>query len=163
VSGSSCQSFGEGNCSSVAAYENAAAAAPYTGGASVKYNVTPSSGPGASGNPAVVAGASGINMFSNPAAIYAEFRRPVLGQDFNNNGTGAIRGFPTWNLDLAVHKQIIVTERFGATLMFQATNVLNHFQPANPSLSIDSPQTWGVITSQANSPRSMEFGLRVHF
>jgi hypothetical protein len=47
--------------------------------------------------------------------------------------------------------------------MFQFTNVFNHFQPANPTLNIDSPQTWGVITSQANTPRQMEFGLRVQF
>jgi hypothetical protein len=161
--GSGCQTFGEGNCGSVTAFENAAAAAPYTGGASVKYGVTPASGPGAGGNPALVAGASGMNMFSNPGAIYSEFRRPVLGQDFNDSGMGIIRGFPTWNLDLAVHKQIAVTERFDAMLMIQATNVLNHFQPANPTLSIDSPQTWGVITGQANNPRSMEFGLRLHF
>jgi len=45
--------------------------------------------------------------------------------------------------------------------MFQFTNVLNHFQPANPTLNIDNPQTWGVISMQANSPRSMEFGLRM--
>jgi hypothetical protein len=62
-----------------------------------------------------------------------------------------------------VHKQIRVTERISATLMFQFTNVMNHFQPANPTLNIDSPQTWGVITSQANNPRSMEFGLRIPF
>jgi hypothetical protein len=68
----------------------------------------------------------------------------------------------------------------GATLIIQITNVLNHFQPANPTLNIDSPQTWRVITNQATTgnlsgiggtadgvpainPRQMEFGLRVHF
>jgi len=104
-----------------------------------------------------------MNMFSNPAAIYSEFRRPVLGQDFNDGGVGPIRGLPTWNVDLAVHKQFRVTELISAMLMFQFTNVLNHFQAANPTLNIDSPQTWGVISQQANSPRSMEFGLRVQF
>jgi len=158
-----CQTFGELNCSSGVTLENAAAAAPYTGGASAHYGVTPSSGPGANGNPAVVAGATGMNMFANPAAIYAEFRRPVLGQDVNQSGGGPIRGFPTWNLDLSVHKDFSVGERFGAMLMFQFTNVLNHFQPANPNLNIDVPQMWGVVTTQANNPRSMEFGLRIHF
>jgi len=162
-SSSDCQTFGESDCGVIAAYENAVAASPYTGGASAKYNVAPASGPGVSGNPALTPGASGMNMFSNPAAIYSEFRRPVLGQDFNDGGFGVIRGFPTWNLDLAVHKQIHATESVSATLMFQFTNVLNHFQPANPTLNIDSPQTWGVISQQANSPRGMEFGLRVQF
>jgi hypothetical protein len=158
-----CQTFGEANCGSASAIENAAAAAPYTGGTSAHYGVTPASGAGINGNPAVVAGASGINMFANPAAIFAEFRVPVLGQDVNQSGAGILRGLPTWNLDLAIHKDIRVSERINAMLMFQFTNVLNHFQPANPALNIDSPQTWGVISAQANSPRSMEFGLRLRF
>ena len=41
--------------------------------------------------------------------------------------------------------------------------MLNHFQPANPTLNIDSPGTFGVITDQANTPRQMEFGLRLFF
>ena len=40
---------------------------------------------------------------------------------------------------------------------------MNHFQPADPTLNLDSPQTWGVINSQANAPRQMEFGLRIRF
>lgn len=156
-----CQTFGEANCGSATAIENAAAAAPYTGGASARYNVTPSSGAGVNGNPAIVAGATGMNMFANPAAILAEFRRPVPGQDVNQSGAGII--LPTWNLDVDLHKQIRISERWSATLMIQVTNVLNHFQPANPTLNIDSPQSWGVITSQANTPRSMEFGLRIPF
>jgi hypothetical protein len=74
-----------------------------------------------------------------------------------------LRGLPTWNLDATLSKDIRVREGIGATLIFQFTNVLNHFQPSNPSLNIDSPQTWGVISGQANTPRQMEFGLRVHF
>jgi hypothetical protein len=41
--------------------------------------------------------------------------------------------------------------------------VLNRFQPSNPSLDIDSPQSWGVINGRANTPRQMQFGLRIHF
>lgn len=161
--GSNCQTFGEMNCSSGSTYENAAAAAPYTGGASAKYNVTPTSGAGINGNPAIVKGASGMNMFSDPGAVFAQFRRPVLGQDVNQSGTGIIRALPTWNLDLAIHKDFRVTERLAAQFLFQVTNVLNHFQPATPSLNIENPGSWGVITSQSNTPRNMEFGLRVRF
>ena len=102
-------------------------------------------------------------MFSNPAQIYYEFRRLILGLDTSGGGAGVIRGFPTWNLDATASKEIRATERVGATLIFQVTNVLNHFQPSNPGLDIDSPQTWGVVTGQANSPRQLEFGLRIHF
>ena len=52
--------------------------------AGVKYHVSPTSGPG-------VAGSTGLNLFADPAAIYAEFRRPVLGQDVNQSGFGILR------------------------------------------------------------------------
>jgi len=53
--------------------------------------------------------------------------------------------------------------RVGATLNIQFTNILNHMQPSSGSLNWSSPATFGRITSQANTPRQMEFGLRIHF
>jgi hypothetical protein len=99
-------------------------------------------------------------MFGNPGATFSDFRRLILGEDTTGGGAGVLRGFPTWNLDATLSRDIRIREKVGATLLFQFTNVLNHFQPATPSLNIDSPQTWGVITGQANTPRQMEFGLR---
>jgi hypothetical protein len=162
--GNACQSFGEMDCTSVgtANHENAVALVPYTGGSSAHYNVVSSSGAGVSGNPA--SGGSGINMFTNPNAVYSGFRRLILGVDTSGGGAGVLRGFPTWNLDLAVSKDIrLFHEGVGATFSFQFLNVLNHFQPANPTLSIDSPGSFGVVTGQANNPRQMEFGLRIFF
>ncbi len=108
-----------------------------------------------------------MNMFANPCAIYNEFRRPVLGQDTGSGGF-AIRGFPFWNLDATVSKDFRVTERIGATLSFQFVNILNHFVPADPTTSIDSAGSFGVVTDQYTTPngaqnRSIEFGLRVRF
>jgi hypothetical protein len=51
----------------------------------------------------------------------------------------------------------------GAQLFFTFTNILNHFQPGGASLNLTSPSSFGQITGQASSPRSMEFGLRIHF
>jgi hypothetical protein len=141
--------------------EGAALVAPFTGGNSAHYNVTVPSGAGLNGNPD--RGGSGINMFADPNAIFAQFRRLILGIDHNGGGWGMIRGFPTWNLDTSVSKEIRATERVRATLMFQFTNVLNHFQPSNPTVSIDSPQSFGVVTGQANTARRMQFGLRIRF
>jgi hypothetical protein len=165
-SNSNAQSFGEVYGNSNSAYENAVPSAPYTGGNSANYNVVVTSGAGLNGNPSK--GGSGINMFTNPNAVYAEFRRPILGLDTSDGGAGVIRGFPTWNLDATVSKQIRATERIGATLIIQFSNILNHFQPANPSMNIDSAATWGVVTNQATSAnglqsRQIEFGLRLHF
>jgi hypothetical protein len=40
---------------------------------------------------------------------------------------------------------------------------LNHMQFTTPGLSLTSPQSFGVVTTQANTPRQMEFGLRIGF
>jgi hypothetical protein len=154
------QSFGEEYGNSNSASENAVLIAPYTGGNSAHENVVATGGVGTNGNASV--GGSGINMFTNPAAILAEFRPLILGLDTTGGGAGVIRGLPMWNLDATASKDVRATERIGATIIFQFTNVLNHFQPSNPSLNIDSPQTFGVISGGGPS-RQMELGLRIHF
>ena len=171
--GLNAQAFGEvyGGSNS-ANYEEAAGASPYTGDSAAHYNVTSSSTVGSNGNPAK--GGSGINMFADPAAIFAEFRRPILGVDTGSGGAGVLRGFGFWNLDATVSKDFKATERLGATLSFQITNVLNHFQPEDPfatssnNLNLDNPSTFGVVTNQFTTPngaqsRAMEFGLRLRF
>jgi hypothetical protein len=160
------QSFGEVYGNSNTAYENAVLTTKFTGGNSANYNVSVPAGAGINGNAAT--GGSGINMFQDPVGVYSQFRRMILGLDTTGNGAGVIRGFPTWNLDATLSKDVRVNERMGATLIFQFSNLLNHFQPANPSMNIDSPATWGVVTNQATTvggiqSRQMEFGLRLRF
>jgi len=88
----------------------------------------------------------------------------VLGYDASCGGSFNLRGLPTWNLDLSIVKDVSFHEgRAGAQLFIAITNALNHFQASNPSLSLTSPTSFGQITSQANTPRNMEFGLRLHF
>jgi hypothetical protein len=158
-----CQSFGEINCSSgnTNGHENAPLVAAFTGGNSANYNVVVNAGAGINGNAAK--GGSGINIFADPNSVFGEFRRLVLGFDTNGGGNGVLRGFPTWNLDAQITKEINWRERVGATLSIQISNVLNHFQPSNPTLNLDSPATFGVVTGQSNNPRQMEFGIRFHF
>lgn len=163
--------FSEGSCSSCAAFgeatapasisaisENAVMASPYNGGTSANYNVAGSGGVGTN-NP------TGVNLYSNPAAVLAEFRKCIVGIDTSCGGYGNLRGLPTFNLDAQALKDIAVWKdgKAGATLSFQITNVLNHMQPSNPTLTLTSPTTFGRITGQSNTPRNMEFGLRIHF
>ena len=59
-------------------------------------------------------------------------------------------------------------ENIGLTFNAQFSNMMNHFQPGlttSSQLSIDSPATFGVITGAAtgNTPRQIEFGLRLTF
>ncbi len=104
-------------------------------------------------------------MFSNPAEVYNELRPCILGIDTSCGGYGNLRGLPTWNLDATVMKDIGFWKegRVGAALNFQFTNILNHMQPSTGSLNWSSPATFGRITGQSNTPRQMEFGLRIHF
>jgi hypothetical protein len=102
-------------------------------------------------------------MFEDPNAIAAQFRRLILGLDHNAGGWGRIRGFPTWNLDATLSKEFKVRERVAVSLSFQFTNVLNHFQPSNPTVNIDNTASFGVVTGQANTPRQTQFGLRIRF
>ena len=158
---SDCQSFGESNCSSDSTYENAVLTSKYTAGNSLHTNVTSATTVASSGNAAK--GGSGLNIFGDPNAVYGQFRRLILGVDHTSGGTGTLRNLPTWNLDMAVAKDFKFNEQIGVTFNAQFSNMLNHFQAGTPSLNIDSPTSFGVITTQANTPRQIEFGLRVHF
>jgi hypothetical protein len=161
--GTNCESFGEINCSSggTSTHENAPLISPYTGGNSAHYNVTVASGAGLTGNAST--GGSGMNIFADPNAVYNNFRRLILGYDTNGGGNGVLRGFPTWNLDAQVTKEFGWKEHVKAQITIAVTNVLNHFQPTTPGLNLDTPASFGVITNQSNTPRQMEFGLRLHF
>jgi hypothetical protein len=152
-------------------YSEAAGAAPFTGGYAGEgyYNYQNANGSiGSAGNPAAKTPGSGINLFNNPVQVASEFRPFVLGLDTNSGGAGVIRGFPFWNLDATLSKDFRIVERVSATLIITSVNTLNHFVPNNPTTSIQSLATWGVVTSQFTTgngvqSRWMEFGLRLHF
>jgi hypothetical protein len=137
---------------------NAVAASPYTGGTSANYKVKATGSVGTNNS-------SGVNMFTNPAAVFGEFRDCTLGIDQSCGGYANLRGLSSWNLDASVVKDIGIWKegRVGAQFSFLFTNVLNHVIMSNPSLDLGSPSTFGRITSQPNVPRNMEFGLRIHF
>ncbi|HEV8148262.1 MAG TPA: carboxypeptidase-like regulatory domain-containing protein [Bryobacteraceae bacterium] len=165
--GGNSQIFGEIYSGQSSNYVNAAGNGPFTGGNSAQYNVPIQTG---AANPKNVAstGTTGMNIFADPVAVYNQFRRPVLGTDTGSGGAGVIRGFPFWNLDATISKDIRVTESIGATLSFQFVNILNHFTPADPTTNIDTPTSFGVVTNQYTTPngaanRALEFGLRIRF
>jgi hypothetical protein len=163
------QSFGESTQGGTLDY--AVAAASFTGGNAALYNQNVTNAAGVGVNSNGVNGGQQINMFNNPAKVYAEFRDCVLGFDTQCGSTGTIRGQSYWNLDATASKDIGIWKegRVGATLLFQFTNLLNHVQLADPYLCTCDPADFGVIGTnnpnggQVNSPRNMEFGLRVHF
>jgi len=169
---SACQGFGQmGNvASSGSAFESALPINPFTLSPSAHFNVN--------GSAAVVGGVSvnvgtsngsqnggsAVNIFADPASVWANFRRCVLGIDTSCGSVGNLRGLRRWNVDATLAKDIKFTERVGATFTVQFTNVFNHFQPSDPSsLSLTSNTSFGRITGAVYAPRQMEIGARIHF
>jgi hypothetical protein len=58
-----------------------------------------------------------------------------------------------------------VTEGAEIQLSMIDTNVFNHLDFAYPTLNIGAGSTtaWGVANSQGNTPRAMQFGLRIRY
>jgi Carboxypeptidase regulatory-like domain len=110
-------------------------------------------------------GAGCFNIFSNPAALLATTRNPILGLDTGTGGNGsAIVGQPYWNVDLRLVKSIRLVERVNLQFEYTVTNVFNHpvfFDPSlNPSGGLGQ---FGEVTAEGNNPRAMQFGLRLQF
>jgi hypothetical protein len=152
------QAFGEVSTASSATSSfttNAQGTGPYTGGMTPIYDNAGANGVGTN-SPAK------INIFADPAAVLGQFRKCVLGFDSSCGGY-VLRGFSRWNMDLAVGKTVAITERLKADLSFQFTNVFNHMVLSNPSMVLTTPTSFGVVNGQQNTPRQMEFGLRIFF
>ena len=115
---------------------------------------------GTSGNPAT--GGTGLNLFADPSAIYGSFRPIELSVD-TTSMAGMLRGMAHWNLDLSVVRKFKIGERLSTTFNAQFFNIFNHVMFFDPSLSLQSPTTFGVIGSQLNSPRAIELGLHLDF
>ncbi len=159
------QAFGAGDGNSFFDNEQCQFNDASTGGNSAHLNVP--GGKDAVGNKVGTAtagsGNAAVNIFGDPVAVWNQVRPPILGLDVRDAGSGPTRGLPYWNMDLSLKKNFSITERVNTELQAVFTNVLNHNQFADPTLDISNPSSWGVITTQANTPRQMEFGLRVSF
>ena len=104
-----------------------------------------------------------MNMFANPLAAWDNVRQPILGYDTKDGGWGVLRGLPYWNVDLQLRKQFMITERVSTEFQVIFVNIFNHDQLGDPVLDLSNPAGFGVISTQANTPRSIEIGLRVRF
>jgi hypothetical protein len=162
----SCDEFGQGNvpwCSGVTTTRPA-----NTYSTSPNYNVNTGTSPiGSAGNASN--GGSGVNLFANPAAVYNTLQPIILGINGRANDLGPLYGQHRWNLDFTISKTTRITERIGTTFYAQFFNALNHMEFQDPGqygsagLNLQNPAAFGVLNSQFNNPRHMEFGLRIFF
>ena len=115
---------------------------------------------------------TGKNLFASPQAAFGDFRPILLSADGRTGRANPLRGLPFKNFDLSLGKETAVTERIRVRFSADFFNIFNHPNFANPTssqLSLQNPQSFGVITStfippnQTNSARWIEFGLRVEF
>jgi hypothetical protein len=67
-----------------------------------------------------------------------------------------------YNFDLSVFKNFRVTERVNIQFRAEALNAFNTPRFGGPNTGVTS-STFGAITSQANAPRQIQFGLKAMF
>jgi hypothetical protein len=113
-----------------------------------------------------------FNIFANPAGVLSTLRPPILGLDTSTGGVGVFTGLMYWNVDMRLVKNIKVTERVALQFEYTVTNLFNHpvFQDptvgdAQTGIGVDptTASTFGVVSTQGNNPRQMQFGLRLTF
>jgi hypothetical protein len=118
------------------------------------------------------AGDGAFNIFGDPAGVLSTLRPAILGLDANSGGVGVFRGLPYWNVDIRLVKDIHVTERVALQFQYVVTNLFNHPVFSDPAsgdaqtgLGVDptDPGSFGVVSTQGNNPRQMQFGLRFTF
>jgi hypothetical protein len=76
-----------------------------------------------------------------------------------------IRTWGSYNVDSVLSKtfKMPYKESHTMTIRWESYNLLNHPIMGNPSMGMTSTSTWGRISSQRNSPRQMQFGIRYDF
>jgi hypothetical protein len=108
------------------------------------------------------------NLFADPNAAYDSIRQPILGWDSKDGGWSVVRGLSYWNMDFSLRKNIKLTERFNFEFQMVTVNLFNHpvFYDPGPGDYLDTssgPDGFGTLPGQGNTPRTMEFGLRLNF
>ena len=91
--------------------------------------------------------------FSQPAAFTLG-----VGPAYNNH----LRSPGLDSTDFSLFKEFHIVERLQAQFRAEAFNVFNHPQFSSPNTTVTS-SSFGQITGQANSPRQVQFGLKLLF
>jgi hypothetical protein len=91
-------------------------------------------------------------------------QNPLPGKQ-GNLGQNVLRNLPIWRFDANISKGFKITETKRLEFRLDAFNALNHAQPAQPNLSINTSTTpFGQIAAKNGiSPRYMQGQLRFQF
>jgi hypothetical protein len=88
------------------------------------------------------------------------YTQPVAFTFGNASPTVSIRNDGIRNFDLSLFKQFAPLERMRVQFRVEALNAFNTPRFGGPNTGVTS-STFGVISSQANSPRQLQFGLKL--
>jgi hypothetical protein len=103
-----------------------------------------------------------LNFFADRTAAVNSFRFPLAGTAGNRN---VLYGPRFFNIDMAILKNFKMPWSETHRLQFRAEafNMLNNPSFNTPALNINSPSTFGQISSTASSAREIQFALRYDF
>jgi hypothetical protein len=77
-----------------------------------------------------------------------------------------LRGFTFWNESMTFMKRTYVPairEAFNIEFRAEFFNLTNRVVFSNPAANINNTNTFGVVSGQSNSPRTIQFGLKFNF
>jgi hypothetical protein len=113
--------------------------------------------PAITGETPIAGTTGGFKWFTNNG----NFTNPGLGT-FGNCAAqlGALRGPHYTDVDLSVHKDFSITERFKLQFRIAFINAFNHVQANAPNMGLGS--TMGQVTS-AQPPRNIQLALKLYY
>ncbi|HEY2013323.1 MAG TPA: hypothetical protein VGH38_07460, partial [Bryobacteraceae bacterium] len=112
---------------------------------------------------------TGLNIFANPCAAYANFRYVQLSSDTRTGRANPLRGLPVKNMDMRFGKDTSIGEKTRLGFSADLFNVFNSHNFTTGGTTYTSPTSFGVITgtvtpaNRTNSARWIELGLRLDF
>ena len=118
--------------------------------------------------PNVVAGCNKVASGSSQSRITdwwnnACFTQPTQYAFGNESRTDPSLRFPgIANYDFALFKNTRVTERFGLQFRAEFFNIFNRVQFGNPGNTLGAA-TFGLVSSQYNNPRLVQFSMRLNY
>jgi hypothetical protein len=99
------------------------------------------------------------DLYLNPAAFPAQ-PNYLLGNATRFNPL--MRGFPNFNENISLGKSFPFTERFRLDFRAEAFNLFNRVVFSNPTTNLNS-SSFGAVNGQSNSPRQMQFALKLYW
>lgn len=80
-----------------------------------------------------------------------------------NLGQNTIELPGSWGLDATISKAFRISESKRLQFRLDATNILNHPEPADPSLDINATVPFGNIDTKSSATRQFQLGMRFEF